>query len=940
MRRKGLITFITSTMVILIMSFISLEEINRMHLKGPYLDGVFPEETPSFYKLRGVLKSLGIPWFTVRIKAIPDSRDLLALEKSGTISKFSWDDDERIRVILDLRDVIMDKGESGILDLAFHPQFHNAASEHYREVYVIYNYAFDREQEEINYLRVSKFYFTEDVSSIDRSSESILIQQFAENPNHNGGRLFFDEEEYLYITIGDEGGYYDLYGNGQKINRELFSGILRIDVNNDASRSHPIRRQPRQSGVIPTGHPGSFTQNYMIPDDNPWINESGSVLEEFYAIGLRNPFTATLDPESGGIWIGDVGQEGAEEISLITKGANGQWPYIEGLIRHQETPSSVIGTEVLPTLVHNRSEAKSIICGYVYRGDAYPDLKNKLIYGDFITGTIWAYDLVTEESVVLVGGGRQVLQIFEGPDEEIYVLVLGGEIYRLVPPNSTPIPQLLSETGAFEDLRTLTPAPGVLPYEIRSPLWSDGADKQRWVSVPDNRPIDYDRKGPWSFFGGTVFIKHFEMDLGGGNQRRLETRFFIKDAQGVAYGLSYKWNEEGTDAVLIDNYIAPVDTLEFLDGSRRAWNYPSRGQCMQCHTEAAGYILGVKTAQLNGPIFWNDELHENQVALWQTLGLFTELSPLENLPAMADLGDSTASSLVRFKSYLDANCASCHRPEGVAPQFDARFETPFEEQDLVFKSTEGFNSLNANHLITPGDTATSELFRRDVEELASWKMPPVGRNMVDTTYITFLKQFITDLGAPVEVVRDTVCEGETYFFRDSTYRVIEEDLYDSIRYTGSFGIDSLVIYDLFTLPVQTQMVSDTVCYGDTYTFLSGETLTDITATMTDSSWVNCTYVITELTVQDPSIPCEVLPFELSMGPNPTDLNYVVLYTNQDVDEISLIDVFGKQVKNMEVTFLADGVYQMVIPDHLLNGLYVLRVMAGDQLQTRKLIVNR
>ncbi len=942
MRRKGLIIFI-SISVFLVVSFISVDEItHRIQLKEAFFDGVFPERDPSQYQVKRIHYSLNIPWFTIRINRIPETRDYLAIEKGGTVTKFSWDDIDETRVVLDMKDIVMAKGESGMLDVAFHPQFHNESSEHYREIYLAYNYAFDPVDEQRNFLRLSRFYFSEDLNTINRTSEEILIQQFSSNPNHNAAKLFFDGEEYLYFTIGDEGGAYDLYRNGQLLDRELFSGIIRIDINNDSSRSHPIRRQPARSFGVPAGYPENFTRNYMIPNDNPWVDASGRYLEEFYAIGLRNPFTATLDREGGGIWVGDVGQEGQEEITFMTKGTNGQWPYMEGRIRHQETPENLLGIEAIPAVTYGRGDGKSVICGYVYQGEIHAELKNTLIYGDFITGNIWSYDPERDESKVLSGSGKQVLQFFEGPDDEIYFLALGGEIYQLEAPVPSDIPMLLSETGVFDDLSTLTPTQGIVPYEINTPLWSDGAEKQRWVSVPNDRLVGYEKNDQWIFRSGTVFIKHFEMEMGGGVTRRLETRFLIKDSRGRAYGISYKWNESGTDANLIPAVETPVDTLEFLDGTRRAWNYPSRSQCLQCHTEQSDFVLGVKTAQLNRPITWNGEHHENQVILWEEIGLFTETHDFSSMPKMSAISDTAASSLNRFKSYLDANCSGCHQPEAVAPQFDARFSTPIEMQDLIYNDTDGFNSIETNHIITPGNPNSSELFRRDAEEEASWRMPPLARNMVDGEYIEFLREFIKELGAPTDYIKDTVCVGDTYFFQDSTYIVLEEDFHDSIRYTGSLGIDSLVIYDLKVLPADTVMVFGEVCHGGSYLFPSGELMRDLTQIVIDSSWVisggACSLVITEINVLDEV--CEILPLEITLGPNPIDRNYFILSSNIDIEEITLIDFSGKLVDIQEVLISGDRIYRVNLVTNTKNGLYLVKVQSGGQIQSRKVMLNR
>ena len=114
------------------------------------------------------------------------------------------------------------------------------------------------------------------------------------------------------------------------INLGLFAGVLRIDVDRDPARSHPIRRQPVDAEAPPSGWPASFTQGYFIPDDNPWQSPDGSRLEEFWAIGARSPYRLTIDRPTGEIWVGDVGQSLEEEINRIERGANYQWPFREG----------------------------------------------------------------------------------------------------------------------------------------------------------------------------------------------------------------------------------------------------------------------------------------------------------------------------------------------------------------------------------------------------------------------------------------------------------------------------------------------------------------------------------------------------------------------------------------------------------------------------------
>jgi len=164
----------------------------------------------------------------------------------------------------------------------------------------------------------------------DPNSELVLVNMYDQHLWHNGGGMFFGADGYLYWSSGDEGDTDDFYHDTQKINKGLFSGVLRIDVNQDPTKSHPIRRQPISGTNPPAGWLPSFTTNYYIPNDNPFVNPNGSVLEEFYAIGFRSPHRMTLDPPTGQIWLGDVGDSSREEVDIIVKGGNYQWAYQEG----------------------------------------------------------------------------------------------------------------------------------------------------------------------------------------------------------------------------------------------------------------------------------------------------------------------------------------------------------------------------------------------------------------------------------------------------------------------------------------------------------------------------------------------------------------------------------------------------------------------------------
>jgi uncharacterized repeat protein (TIGR03806 family) len=334
------------------------------------------------------------------------------------------------------------------------------------------------------------------------------------------------------------------------------------------------------------------------------------------------------------------------------------------------------------------------------------------------------------------------------------------KLARAEPGQATTFPKLLSQTGIFSDLASLTPEKGVIPYEVNSPLWSDGAHKERWMMVPgdghdpvsENDRIAFSTEGAWKFPVGTLFIKHFELALDAAhpNQRkRLETRLLICGTEGV-YGCTYKWNEEGTDAELLDAGLRETLTLSQPDGSTRqqTWHYPAPADCLACHTPAAGYVLGVRTNQLNRARRYRWNAQENQLRAMQQAGFFR--TPLEEpqpdrLPRLSALEDSGASLETRIRSYLDSNCASCHRPGGVRANFDARFETPLAQTGMIGGALQKDFGMPAARVVQPGEIFRSMLVLRLLD--SAHKMPPIGSTERDTLAIEALCRWIDSLPA-------------------------------------------------------------------------------------------------------------------------------------------------------------------------------------------------
>ena len=332
----------------------------------------------------------------------------------------------------------------------------------------------------------------------------------------------------------------------------------------------------------------------------------------------------------------------------------------------------------------------------------------------------------------------------------------GTPAYLNMPASATEglanVPGLLSQTGAFADTASLTPSASLLPYDVISPLWSDGAGKQRWVSVPSGTHINFAAEGKWDWPAGSVFVKHFELPLNNGTTRRLETRLIVVGEDNKVYGATYKWRDDNSDADLLT---AALDEDIMVDGElQQTWTYPSPQDCLTCHNPEAEGILGVKTAALNKDWTYPSGVTDNQLRTLINLGLFAnppELSSLAALPAHAALKDASATHEHRLRSYWDINCANCHGPQGIASLWDARFETPLNEQGIIDGPLAEQRDYFADYglsdpkVIDPGHPENSMMLIRDQSTAIHDRMPPLGRNLPDEEYLSLLVEWIEGL---------------------------------------------------------------------------------------------------------------------------------------------------------------------------------------------------
>jgi uncharacterized repeat protein (TIGR03806 family) len=323
------------------------------------------------------------------------------------------------------------------------------------------------------------------------------------------------------------------------------------------------------------------------------------------------------------------------------------------------------------------------------------------------------------------------------------------------------MPPLLSQTGAFKDAQHLLAGDGLIPYDLNFPFWSDGAAKSRWIAVPNDNSappnwIGFATNGEWKFPAGTVFVKHFELAIDETHpdlKRRLETRLLVRDRRGGVYGVTYKWRPDNTDADLLLTNLAETIRIKTAVGTRtQTWYYPSRKDCLTCHTECAGGVLGVKTRQLNRDFTFPSGTTDNQLRAWNRLGLFAPAineADISKYPKLASPDDLTRSLEDRARSYLDANCSNCHRPGGTVGFFDTRYDTPLRQQGLVHGPVLFSQGIDRARIIAPNDPWRSIALLR-VESIGGEKMPPLAHNVLDRRGADLLREWISSLdGTPV-----------------------------------------------------------------------------------------------------------------------------------------------------------------------------------------------
>lgn len=682
-----------------------------------------PARAPGTIELKGNPDGLGevqvqeaFPGLTfqrpVFIGSPPDAVErFYVAEQDGVIRSFERKADAgKVRVFLDLKDrVLAGHVEEGLLGVAFHPEFRRNGM-----VYVAYT------ADKPARIVVSRFTAPGSRAFARQGSEQVVLTERKPAGGNNGGWLAFGPEGMLYVSLGDGGKEGDPDGNAQNLGSRL-GKILRLDV----------------------GEKKAFS----VPSDNPFLEVAGA-RPEIWALGFRNARRFSFDPLSGDLWAGDIGVNAVEELDLVARGGNYGWNLREG--RQVFKAGAVVGSVADPVLEIPHADGRFITGGVVYRGQKLHGLAGAYLYGDQETGNLWALrwdgNLVKENR--LLARGVRVTAFGTDTAGEVLLTASDGKVYTLAPgPESATTPKFpdrLSETGIFTDLAKLTPHPSLVPYEVNVPLWSDGAFKTRWIMLPGQERIRVLADGRFEFPRGTLFVKNFHHGDPAQGGRRLETRLFVNGEQGWA-GYTYVWNDEQTDALLLDGRATRslAGTGEH-EGATITWTFPSRSDCMSCHTEVAGRVLGFTALQLDG-VPPGSALSANQLVRLVNLGLFQEqLAPSgKGFPQWTSEAGATEAGL---RAYLDANCAMCHQPGGPGnANIDLRWGTPLAKTNLVDRRPGQWDlGVTGARLLLPGSPERSLLLLR-MQRTDERSMPIVGHNRPDELAITRLEAWIKGL---------------------------------------------------------------------------------------------------------------------------------------------------------------------------------------------------
>ncbi|MFN0063826.1 MAG: PQQ-dependent sugar dehydrogenase [Myxococcaceae bacterium] len=632
---------------------------------------------------------------------------------------------EQARLFFDLPVNVSIGGEAGLLAVAFDPEFHLRDDRNY-----IYLHYTTFPQNNVWRFRV----MPDGNGGFVASDATEIFVTLSGGSNHWGGDMKFGPDGYLYLALGDGGNGMAAAG-AQSLGRTR-GKILRFDPRGGSPYAIPATNPYRANG---SGTPYSLCNGAID------LTSRADPCPEVWSYGFRNPWRFSFDRQTGDLWVGDVGTQ-REEVNLVRSGENYGWPNCDGVLPTNACPPTQAGTAfIAPIAQFRQGSTVSVTGGYVYRGAEL----GTGYQGNYVFSEVYAGDIlrILQPQQFVSTGPFRVTNTYEHPSEsgfailprftqvaglsapflvsfaedengELYVVTFSGTvgqaIFRLTSQSAPPVdtvPAFLSQTGCVADNNPTQPASGLIPYALNAPFWSDGAEKYRWMALPEGARIQLEADGDFSFPTGAVLVKEFR--LGG---QRIETRLFVRHSDGGWAGYSYVWDDAQTNARK-----ANAQGEDRVVGGQ-VWHYPSRAECLGCHTAPAGGTIGLETRQLARAMDYPNGRGADQLRTLNHIGLFTTALDRQAVTPFVDpFGSASVES--RARTYLHSNCASCHRAGG---------ELPNLHFDVSLTST----GLCGTHPFLARIASTDPVFRM-----------PKGVRVPDAAGVSLLESWAATLGA-------------------------------------------------------------------------------------------------------------------------------------------------------------------------------------------------
>jgi uncharacterized repeat protein (TIGR03806 family) len=723
----------------------------------------FPDPPPPFVATRALDKYR--PEFPIYAERIPGTTEMLLITQPRSygptaLFRFKYGAGATDKDAVKLMDT---PGEGTAYSLTFHPNWKENG-------YVYIGWNGKLPEKKGKWCAITRYTMTTKAPyELDLASAKNIIEW--ESDGHNGCAVCFGGDGMMYLTSGDGTSDSDTNLTGQRTDL-LLAKVLRIDVD----------KPGEPEGVSPR-------RNYSVPKDNPFVGNK-DFAPETWAMGLRNPWRITYDAKTKQLWVCQNGQDLWEQAYLVKKGDNYGWSVTEG--SHPFYPNRKAGPTPFakPTVEHHHSESRSLTGGLVYHGDKYPELKGAYIYGDYSTGHIWAVKHTGEKiewHKKIAITTLKITGFATDPNGELLIThhaaTGDGGMFTLTPntaKHDATFPKKLSDSGLFDSVKDHKMKPGAIPYSVNAPFWSDGLHKERFLAVPEGL-IQYKRTNGWEFPDKTVLVKSFAVETTEGDsasRKWVETRFMTKQA-GEWYGYSYIWNDDGTDATLVDaSGTDRTFSVKTATGERKQeWHYPSRAECMVCHSRAANYVLGLCEVQFNKDHTYPNGRTDNQLRVLEHLGLLNVAwaseagapkdavagqqpnqrepkptgllhVPPSALKKLADPYDKTQPLDLRARAWLHTNCATCHVEAGGGnAQMQLDFPTEWDKMRLIdAKPVHQAFDLKDAKLIAPGAPERSVVIHRISKRGPNTgQMPPLSSGRIDPVGIELMTEWCKGL---------------------------------------------------------------------------------------------------------------------------------------------------------------------------------------------------